>query len=62
MKKYILVFIIILAATLNNNAQTVLQEKVIAKNLDTPWELLWGPDNFIWITERFGRISRVNPL
>ncbi len=62
MKKYILVFIIILAATLNNNAQTVLQEKVIAKNLDTPWELLWGPDNFIWMTERFGRISRVNPL
>lgn len=33
----------------------------IAINLDTPWEILWGPDNYIWMTERYGRISRVNP-
>lgn len=61
MRKLILTLLLILAATSLGNAQTALQEKVIAKNLDTPWELLWGPDNFIWMTERFGRISRVNP-
>ena len=33
----------------------------LAGNLDTVWELVWGPDNFIWMTERNGRISRVNP-
>lgn len=38
-----------------------LEDKVIAQNLNHPWELLWGPDNFIWVTERGGRISRVNP-
>lgn len=43
------------------SAQPSLQTKTIAANLDTPWEILWGPDNFIWITERSGIISRVNP-
>lgn len=26
-----------------------------------PWELVWGPDQFIWTTERGGRVSRINP-
>jgi glucose/arabinose dehydrogenase len=26
-----------------------------------PWEIIWGPDNWIWMTERTGRISRINP-
>jgi glucose/arabinose dehydrogenase len=34
---------------------------VLTSNLDTPWELLWGPDNMIWVSERGGRISRVDP-
>jgi aldose sugar dehydrogenase len=25
------------------------------------WEILWGPDNFIWMTERAGKISKVDP-
>ena len=54
-----LVFILLVFKTLN--AQTNLQTKVIAANLDTPWEILWGPDNFIWFTERSGKISRLNP-
>lgn len=33
----------------------------VATELDTPWEILWGPDGHIWMTERYGRISRVNP-
>lgn len=33
----------------------------VATNLDTPWEILWGPDDNIWMTERYGRISKVNP-
>ncbi|MEO8405267.1 MAG: PQQ-dependent sugar dehydrogenase [Chitinophagaceae bacterium] len=38
-----------------------LQTTVITQNLQFPWEIAWGPDNFIWMTEKFGRISRVNP-
>jgi glucose/arabinose dehydrogenase/mono/diheme cytochrome c family protein len=33
----------------------------IASNLDIPWEITWGPDNKIWITEQKGIISRVDP-
>lgn len=35
--------------------------ETVAGGFDTIWELAWGPDNFIWITERPGTISRVNP-
>ncbi len=33
----------------------------LSSGLSHVWELVWGPDNFIWMTERGGRISRVNP-
>ncbi len=33
----------------------------LATRLDTPWDLVWGPDGWIWFTEREGRISRVHP-
>ncbi len=44
-----------------NFGQTNLATRTVAKGLDTPWEIIWGADNQIWVTERFGRISRVNP-
>ncbi|MFZ4544488.1 MAG: PQQ-dependent sugar dehydrogenase [Saprospiraceae bacterium] len=40
--------------------QSNLKTRTVAKNLDTPWEILWGPDDHIWLTERLGKISRVN--
>lgn len=41
-------------------ADSILTETV-AKGFNTIWELAWGPDNAIWVTERPGTISRVNP-
>jgi glucose/arabinose dehydrogenase len=38
-----------------------LETEVVASGLDTVWEVAWGPDGFIWFTERGGRISRLNP-
>jgi glucose/arabinose dehydrogenase len=38
-----------------------LKETILVQGLNFPWEILWGPDNFIWMTERGGKISRVNP-
>lgn len=35
--------------------------QVLSQNLSFPWEITWGPDNMIWMTERSGKISRVNP-
>ena len=35
---------------------------VVADGFDMPWNVAWGPDDMIWITERMGRrILRVNP-
>ncbi len=35
---------------------------VVTEGLDFPWEMLWGPDNMLWVTERHGlRITKVNP-
>src|SRR4051812_47911121 len=34
---------------------------VVAGGLDTPWDMEWGPDSLIWISERPGRIQRLDP-
>ncbi len=38
-----------------------LQTRIVTSSLDTPWEVLWGPDDYLWVTERKGVISRVHP-
>jgi PQQ-dependent dehydrogenase (s-GDH family) len=36
--------------------------RIVTTGLSFPWEITWGPDNFIWVTERTGkRVTRVNP-
>ena len=35
---------------------------VLISGLAGPWELTWGPDSMLWVTERTGkRVTRVNP-
>ncbi|MBL7696796.1 MAG: PQQ-dependent sugar dehydrogenase [Chitinophagaceae bacterium] len=38
-----------------------ITHRVLTPNLNFPWQLLWGPDNMLWMSERGGRISRVDP-
>ena len=36
--------------------------RVLASGLADPWEIIWGPDGFLWVTEKAGkRVTRVNP-
>lgn len=36
--------------------------RIVAADLLDPWEMVWGPDDYLWITERSGlRVTRVNP-
>ncbi len=38
------------------------RKRVVTSGLAGPWELTWGPDNMLWVTERTGkRITRVHP-
>ena len=43
-------------------AQPPFSFRVVASGLGAPWEVMWGPDDQLWITERTGRrVIRVNP-
>lgn len=64
--KYACLFLLVASLSCSNKktdttASIELNEKVLTQNLQFPWEILWGPDNFIWMTERGGRVSRVSP-
>jgi len=37
-------------------------QSVLVSDLQAPWEITWGPDDMLWLTERTaGRIDRINP-
>jgi PQQ-dependent dehydrogenase (s-GDH family) len=37
-------------------------EKVLVSGLAGPWEITWGPEDYLWVTERTaGKIDRINP-
>lgn len=43
-------------------AQPSFSFRVVTTGLSAPWEVIWGPDDQLWITERTGRrVIRVNP-
>src|SRR6187402_3512663 len=35
--------------------------RIVKQDLQHVWEMLWGPDDHIWFTEREGKISKMNP-
>jgi PQQ-dependent dehydrogenase (s-GDH family) len=36
--------------------------RVVATGLSFPWEITWGPDDHLWVTERAGKcVTRVRP-
>jgi glucose/arabinose dehydrogenase len=36
-------------------AQAPFSLRVLASGLGAPWEVRWGPDDQLWVTERTGR-------
>ena len=43
------------------DVQGNIRTRILDSTLNFPWEILWGPDDFIWFTEREGRVKRMNP-
>jgi glucose/arabinose dehydrogenase len=41
---------------------TQVNVDTVITGLDIPWEIIYGPDNHIWTTERKGIVSRINPI
>lgn len=65
-KSILLLLIVLTGFAIQSQSQifigtTEVETNSIVTNLDVPWEILWGPDDHIWLTERFGKISRLNP-
>lgn len=40
---------------------TTLTQSDLVTGIQVPWEILWGPDDHIWVTERRGRVLRIDP-
>lgn len=50
------------AQTVTGPAGEVFGVRVLARQLSDPWEVTYGPDNYLWVTEAKGyRVSRINP-
>lgn len=71
MKKITIILSLLFISNITFSQETVqvgdteLEVREVIGNLDVPWEIKWGPDsngeqNFIWITERAGIVSRIN--
>ena len=35
--------------------------RIVKQNLQHVWEIIWGPDDHIWFTERDGKVSKMDP-
>ncbi|MBP8067178.1 MAG: PQQ-dependent sugar dehydrogenase, partial [Pedobacter sp.] len=65
---YLLVFVAFSSCRKSNKVDEIpllpdvtLKSRVVVAGLVNPWEIVYGPDNFIWFTEKSGKISRLNP-
>lgn len=57
MKRLILCLLILLPAV----TQAQMTARTVADNLFIPWEMVYGPDDHIWFTQKNGYICRLDP-
>lgn len=41
---------------------TTVEVDTVFTGLDIPWEIIYGPDDHVWTTERKGIVSRIDPI
>ncbi|HEX7846300.1 MAG TPA: PQQ-dependent sugar dehydrogenase, partial [Chitinophagaceae bacterium] len=60
---FVLLFVFVISCSSRLNAQgETFSMTTLASNLNFPYEIVYGPDNNIWLTERVGgRVSTINP-
>jgi PQQ-dependent dehydrogenase (s-GDH family) len=53
---------IVAAQQLTGPRGEVFTARVVARQLSDPWEITYGPDKYLWMTEAHGyRVSRIDP-
>lgn len=58
--KRILLLLAITCCTLTSIAQVTT--RVVRDSLFIPWELVYGPDDHVWFTQKNGYVCRLNPV
>jgi len=54
--------LVVMMFPLIGSTQQTFSFRSVATGLKGPWEVAWGPDDQLWVTERLaGRVVRVNP-
>lgn len=69
MKHFLFTLSLFLVLAFNIKAQSFIQIGSTTVGIDTaysgvdvPWEIIYGPDNNLWVTERIGLVSRIDPV
>lgn len=57
--KLFLPFLFLLSSFITLSAQSFTRSE-LPTDINTPWEMLYGPDGYLWLTEAGGIVSRVN--
>ena len=58
--KYIFLISIVCSLTFSVQSQTFNRSE-LSTTVSTPWEIEYGPDDYLWLTESGGAVSRVDP-
>lgn len=59
--KLFLLIVFLCSSVLLSMAQVFVRSELNTPLL-TPWEITYGPDHFLWLTESQGRVARVDPI
>lgn len=65
--RIMLCFLLLLLGSLilipgTSSAQRIAwSQRTVTDRVHIPWEMRWGPDNWIWFTERDGHIAKIHP-
>lgn len=59
MRNYLFLGLALLLAK-SGSSQT-FQRSELPTSLTTPWEIIYGPDAYLWVTEEGGKVSRIHP-
>mgnify|MGYP003668221048 CR=1 FL=1 len=58
--KQILLLSILVFTCFSLNSQTFIRSE-LPTSLATPWEITYSPHGFLWVTEKEGKVSRIDP-
>lgn len=61
MLRVLLATVIVLTAASSLAGQERYSSRIVRDSMLIPWEILWGPNDSLWVTERRGYVSIMNP-